>query len=44
MVRFMADHNIKDISEIKQFNRLNYYYDKEASSNNNLVFIREVKL
>ena len=43
MVRFMAEHNIKDISEIKQFNRLGYYYHKEASSDNNLVFIRDHK-
>lgn len=44
MVRFMAEHNIEDISEIKEFNRLGYYYDKEASSDNNLVFIRTNKV
>lgn len=43
MVRFMAENKIEYISEIKQFNRLGYYYDKEASSNNNIVFIRSHK-
>lgn len=41
MVRFMAENNVEQISEIKNFNRLGYRYTEEKSNNNNLVFFKE---
>ena len=41
MVRYMAENNVKKISEIKNFNRLGYKYSEEKSNNMNLVFIKE---
>ncbi len=43
MVRFMAENQIEDVEEIKSFDRLNYVYREELSSNNELVFERIVK-
>lgn len=40
MVRFMAEHRIEKIEEIKQFDWLNYTYDKDLSDEKNFVFIR----
>lgn len=41
MVRFMAENNVEQISEIKNFNRLGYRYNEEKSNYNNLVFVKE---
>ena len=41
MVRFMAENNIKQIEDIKKFNRLGYDYNKELSDKNNYFFIKE---
>lgn len=41
MVRYMAENNIEDIENIKKFQRLNFNYSKNLSSENNYVFIRE---
>jgi len=41
MVRYMADENIENVSELKKFNRLGYRYRPEASNNKNIVFIKE---
>lgn len=43
MVRFMAENGIENIEEIKQFNRLNYTYEKALSDENKYVFIRDKK-
>ena len=40
MVRYLAEEKIEDISEIKQFERLNFKYCREESTNNNIVFIK----
>lgn len=41
MVRFMAERNIEEPEEIKKFNRLNYVFREELSSDKEYVFIRE---
>lgn len=41
MVRFMAEHRIEDVEEIKGFNRLGYHYKKELSTENSFVFIKK---
>ena len=41
MVRYMAEEKIENLSEIKNFNRLGYRYSIDASSNKNIVFIKE---
>lgn len=41
MVRFMAENNIKDVRDIKEFDGLKYRYREELSNKNNFVFIRE---
>jgi uncharacterized protein len=40
MVRFMAERRIKQIEEIKQFDRLNYTYAKDLSDETTFVFLR----
>ena len=39
MVRFMADNNIISVDGIKKFNRLNYKYNEDLSSETTYVFI-----
>ncbi len=41
MVRYMAENNIENPDEIKNFNRLNYHYSPQHSTSNNIVFIQE---
>lgn len=41
MVRFMAENNIKNVEDLKGFDRLKYKYIKKLSNENNYVFIRE---
>ena len=41
MVRFMAENNIEKPEVIKKFNRLNYRYSAEHTTENNIVFIQE---
>ena len=41
MVRFMAENNITDPEDIKAFDRQNYLFSKEKSSENTFVFIRK---
>ncbi|OOM73780.1 hypothetical protein CLOBL_45730 [Clostridium sp. BL-8] len=41
LVRYMAEEKIDKISEIKNFNRLGYKYNIDASSNENMVFIKD---
>lgn len=43
MVRFMAENNIIDIEGIKSFNRLNYEFNSEYSTNKELIFIKKVR-
>lgn len=38
MVRFMAENQIKDIEEIKYFNRLNYTFSEDFSTKDSFVF------
>lgn len=40
MVRFMAENNINEIENIKEFNRLDYVFSGELSDDNNYVFIK----
>ncbi len=40
MVRWLAENNIKDPKDIKNFNNLGYTYSQEYSTQNNLVFIK----
>lgn len=44
MVRFMAEKKIKDLEELKSFDRLNYLYRDELSSDEELVFIKKDSL
>lgn len=39
MIHFMAENAITKVTDIKKFNRLNYVYSKELSSEDRLVFI-----
>ena len=41
MVRFMAENNIENPEEIKKFNRLNYEFSREYTTENNIVFIQK---
>ncbi len=40
MVRYMAENNIQDINDIKQFNEQGYTYSESDSTDINYVFIR----
>jgi cytoplasmic iron level regulating protein YaaA (DUF328/UPF0246 family) len=40
MVRYILDHNVKTIEELKGFNVDTYRFSEEMSSGNNLVFTR----
>lgn len=42
MVRFMAENGVKTLKEIKQFDRLNYTYQKELSDKKTYVFTRNL--
>jgi cytoplasmic iron level regulating protein YaaA (DUF328/UPF0246 family) len=41
MVRFMAENKIEDVEEIKNFNRLNYFYVDHLSNENTYVFLKK---
>ncbi len=38
MVRYMAENQIEDVEEIKNFNRLGYIFKEQLSTNNEFVF------
>lgn len=40
MVRFMAEHNIKELEEIKTFGRFNYHFEEKLSSDTEYVFVK----
>ena len=40
MVRFMAENQITNHKDIKNFNRLGYNYIKEYSNENTYVFLK----
>ena len=40
MVRFMAEHQIENVKDIQQFDRLDFSFRKDLSSENEYVFIR----
>ncbi|MCI8521487.1 MAG: peroxide stress protein YaaA [Clostridia bacterium] len=42
MVRFMAENNIQDIDDIKNFNRLDFSYNESLSEENKFVFLKGV--
>lgn len=42
MVRFMAEHQIKEVAHLKKFDRLSYTYCGEKSTDTNYVFIKEL--
>lgn len=41
MVRFMAENKIEDPVDLKDFDKLNYKYQKDISSDNEYIFIRQ---
>lgn len=41
MVRFMAENNIKDVEELKKFDRLTYLYRDDLSDKRTYVFIKQ---
>lgn len=41
MVRYMAEHQIEDVEEIKAFDRLDYCYSRERSDETAYVFIKK---
>lgn len=41
MVRFMAENKIENPTDLKNFDRLNYKYQKDISSDNEYIFIRQ---
>lgn len=41
MVRFMAENKIENPVDLKNFDRLNYKYQKDISSDNEYIFIRQ---
>lgn len=41
MVRFMAENQIQDMEEIKNFNRLNYIFHEELSTKDTFVFCQQ---
>lgn len=41
MVRFMAENKIENPTDLKDFDRLNYKYEKDISSDNEYIFIRQ---
>lgn len=40
MVRYMAEHDVKDIDQIKAFHRLGFRYEEAKSDEKTLVFVR----
>ena len=40
MVRYMAENNISNVEDIKNFNRLGYVYRNDLSCNKEFVFER----
>lgn len=41
MVRYMAEHDVKDLEEIKGFDRLGFVFQPDRSSETEFVFVRE---
>lgn len=41
MVRYMAEHNIENLEEMKKFDRLGYRFHKELSNEKEYIFIKE---
>lgn len=41
MVRFMAEHQVTNVEQIKQFNVMGYHYEEALSTDSKMVFIRE---
>ena len=40
MVRFLAEHNVSELSKVKQFNRLGFEYEENISDEKTIVFVR----
>ena len=43
MVRFMAENQIVDLQEIKNFNRLDFHFSKDHSSDKTFIFLKNQK-
>ena len=41
MVRFMAEHQVTNVEQIKQFNVMGYHYEEALSTDSKMVFVRE---
>ncbi|OPG96306.1 hypothetical protein B2I21_23455 [Chryseobacterium mucoviscidosis] len=41
MVRYMAEHKITDIRDVRSFDRLNFSFSEERSDENTFVFVQE---
>ncbi len=44
MVRYMAEHQIKDPEEIKAFDRLHYRFDQSRSNDEMFAFLRDATI
>lgn len=40
MVRYMAEHNISDLKEIRWFDRLGYKFSEELSTEEQYIFLK----
>ena len=43
MVRFLAEHQIEDLNQLKTFNRLGYRYREEWSGEREIVFCKDIE-
>lgn len=43
MIQYLAEKNIQEVEEIKQFSLLGYRFCEELSSQDTFIFIREEK-
>lgn len=43
MVRFLAEHQIEDLDQLKKFNRLGYQYQEEWSGEKEIVFCKGIE-
>ena len=41
MVRYMAEHKVESLEQLKEFHRLGYRYHKEVSNEKTMIFIKE---
>ena len=42
MVRYLAENNIRDLTQVKMFDKLDYKYSEEKSNDDTYVFIKSM--